>query len=316
MFAVKRLLYKGFDKVLLTDDDTGSRVEIVPACGAMLHAFMVKEEKGFLNVIDSYTDKVSFDENAESEGFKGLKLSPFPCRIPNAVYSFNDQEYRLRKYIRNGSALHGLLYNQPFTITESHADEAAATLSLLYEYKADDPGYPFAYDCVVKYILKKENTLTVVTHIQNKSASQMPIADGWHPYFSFGGSVDWLELQFQSEEMLEFVNLIPSGNILPHNQFIQPALIGSTELDNSFVLNFSKPQPMCILRDPKTKWQLEISPDQTYPYLQIYIPPHRQSIAIENLSAPPDAFNNSMGLIILQPGASTDFTTSYTLKKY
>ena len=316
MFAIKRLLDKGFDKVLLKDEHTGNSVEIVPGCGAMLHAFIVNEGNGYLNLIDSYPDKFTFDEHAESEGFKGLKLSPFPCRIPNAIYSFNNKEYRLRKYINNGSALHGLLYNQSFAITEMHADESAATLSLLYEYKAEDPGYPFAYDCAVKYIFTKKNTLIVSTRIQNKSTSAMPIADGWHPYFTFEGDVDRLILQFQAEEMLEFVNLIPSGNILPHTGFTQPAVIGSTALDNSFVLNFNKPQPMCVLRDPKTKWQIEISPDQSYPYLQIYIPPHRQSIAIENLSAPPDAFNNGIGLITLQPGESTDFTTRFAVKKY
>ena len=43
MFAIKRLLDKGFDKVLLKDEHTGNSVEIVPGCGAMLHAFIVNE---------------------------------------------------------------------------------------------------------------------------------------------------------------------------------------------------------------------------------------------------------------------------------
>ena len=71
---------------------------------------------------------------------------------------------------------------------------------------------------------------------------------------------------------------------------------------------------MC-LRDPATGWQLEIQPDASYPYLQIYIPPHRQSIAIENLSAPPDSFNNGIGLITLAAGESTVFSTQYVVKK-
>jgi aldose 1-epimerase len=58
---------------------------------------------------------------------------------------------------------------------------------------------------------------------------------------------------------------------------------------------------------------VEIRPESSYPYLQLYTPPHRESIAIENLSAAPDAFNNGMGLINLEPGASATFKTAYTI---
>ena len=50
-------------------------------------------------------------------------------------------------------------------------------------------------------------------------------------------------------------------------------------------------------------------PEKSYPILQVYTPPHRRSIAIENLSAAPDAFNNDIGLIHLQAGESYDFRT-------
>jgi len=315
MFAVKNCLENGFNKVLLIDEITETRIEIVPGCGAMLHAFIIKTTNEYLNIIDSYNHKKEFDDAAESAGFKGLKLSPFPCRIPDATYKFEGKAYRLRKFINNGAALHGLLYNQAFKIVATHADEEAATISLAYEYRAEDPGYPFMYDCTVNYILTKENKLTVTTVVHNVGESAIPIADGWHPYFTFRKNVDALELQFQSEEMLEFINLIPSGKILPFHTFIHPSRIGDTPLDNSFVLDFSKPQPCCVLRDLQTNWQLEILPDASYPYLQIYIPPHRQSIAIENLSAPPDAFNNGIGLITLQSGASATFSTAYAMRK-
>jgi aldose 1-epimerase len=73
---------------------------------------------------------------------------------------------------------------------------------------------------------------------------------------------------------------------------------------------------MLVLRDPANKIQLEIIPARSYPYLQIYTPPHRKSIAIENLSSAPDAFNNGMGLVTLAPGESADFTTTYKLTSF
>jgi aldose 1-epimerase len=56
---------------------------------------------------------------------------------------------------------------------------------------------------------------------------------------------------------------------------------------------------------------VQFFPSDSYPYLQIYTPPHRKSIAIENVSGPPDAFNNGMGFVTLEPGQSALFTTTY-----
>ncbi|MBX2921709.1 MAG: aldose 1-epimerase [Chitinophagaceae bacterium] len=312
MFLINGIHENGFDKIVLSDAIAECSVEIVPACGAMLHAFTVK---GPLNIIHSYASKTEFDTSAESGGFKGLKLSPFPCRIQNATYRFNGKEYRFNNNLSNGSAIHGLLYRQAFTVTEETVTEKEASVKLLYSYPATDPGYPFAYDCVITYTLQAGNALTISTRITNTGKAPLPVADGWHPYFGFGKSVDELELQFASEQVLEFINLIPSGKILPNAGFVTPERIGSTELDNSFILDFSKPQPLCVLRDPVSQWQLEFYPEKSYPYLQVYIPPHRKSIAIENLSAPPDSFNNGIGLITLPPGGETSFSVKYVVQK-
>ena len=70
---------------------------------------------------------------------------------------------------------------------------------------------------------------------------------------------------------------------------------------------------MIVLKDPETNLQVEVWPEKTYPYLQFYTPDHRMSIAIENLSAPPDTFNNGINLIILPPDANAVFTTMYKI---
>lgn len=310
MFGISGKLENGFDKIVLKNDQDNCSVEIIPSCGAMLHAFIVKDGRGEINFIDSYRSKKEYDESTESAGFKGLKLSPFPCRITKGSYTFNGIAYQFQPN-RDGAVLHGFLYNKSFTVAKKHADETAAQLVLQYDYAGDIAGFPFPYTCTVTYTLEKGNTLTVSTVIKNTGDSSMPVADGWHPYFTFGGKVNDLLLEFRSEEMLEFVNLIPTGKTIPFRDFVQPSLIDGREIDNSFVLNFSQPQPMCILRDPESNRQLEIYPQKGYPYLQIYIPPHRRSIAIENLSAPPDAFNNGMGLLLLEPGEVADFSTTY-----
>lgn len=314
MFDISGKLENGFEKILLKNDQDNCTIEIVPSCGAMLHAFIVKDGRGEINLIDSYSSKKEYEESAESAGFKGLKLSPFPCRINKGSYTINGTAYQFQPN-RSGVVLHGFLYNKSFTIIKEHADKTGAQLVLQYDYAGDIPGFPFPYTCTVTYTLEKGNTLTISTVVKNTGAFSMPIADGWHPYFTFGGKVNDLLLEFRSEEMLEFINLIPTGKTIPFRDFVQPAVINGREIDNSFMLDFSQPQPMCILRDPVSNLQLEIYPQKEYPYLQIYIPPHRRSIAIENLSAPPDAFNNGIGLLTIEPGGHADFSTTYKVKR-
>ena len=56
MFTVQTINHAGFDKIILQDAVTGTSVEIIPSCGAILHAFTVLHNGNFLNVIDGYKE--------------------------------------------------------------------------------------------------------------------------------------------------------------------------------------------------------------------------------------------------------------------
>jgi len=314
MFSIDSSLKHGFDLTVLRDDSNQTFVEIIPACGAILHGFTVLHEGLPLNIVAHYPNKSMFDTAVESGGFKSAKLSPFVCRMKNGVYRFAEKEYKSAGFYLGDHAIHGLIYKQAFDITEQGADAHKAFVQMTYPYRKLDTGYPFDYDCVVTYELRANNQLHISTTIINKDAGRIPVADGWHPYFTFGGSINDCMLEFQSTAQLEFdAALLPTGEQHPYETFGSLRKIGDQFFDNCFVVNFAECQPMLVFRDPSKKVQLEIRPDKTYPYLQIYTPPHRNSIAIENLSAAPDAFNNGMGLITLAAGESAHFSTQYNI---
>jgi aldose 1-epimerase len=126
-----------------------------------------------------------------------------------------------------------------------------------------------------------------------------------------GATINELSFAMNCNGMLEFSErLLPTGNILPCQQFQQLEKIGDTVLDNCFLLNDTV-QPACVLKNNVTGMQLTIQPGEAYPYLQVYTPPHRKSIAIENLSSAPDAYNNKIGLAILAPQQEKKFSTGY-----
>jgi aldose 1-epimerase len=313
-FKVERKSEGGFNKIILKDSSTHTSAEIIPDCGAILHAFTVLQHGHFINVIDQYDSAADFEANAETKGMKSCKLSPFACRIKNAKYSFGGQQYTFNKYMLGDNAIHGLLYDVAFEVKDLVADGEKAQVTLMYVYKGGNAGFPFSYNCTITYSLKKESTLTITTEITNTGEGLIPMQDGWHPYFKMGKKVDELQLEFQSKEKIIFDDtLVPNGETEPYQEFDSLKQIGDAFFDNCFSVNFAECQPMCVLRDPVQKLQVEIHPDKSYPYLQIYTPPHRNSIAIENLSAVPDAFNNGIGLITLAPQTSQVFATTFKI---
>ena len=189
-----------------------------------------------------------------------------------------------------------------------------AVVVLKFQLRIDGEGFLFQYICIENYYLKKDIELAISTDIINSAKGLMPLQDGWHPYFTFGKKIDELQLEFQSKEKIIFdKTMIPTGEKIPYQEFGSLKKIGDTKFDDCFTLNLAECQPMCVLRDKKKKLQVEIIPDKSYPYLQIYTPDHRNSIALENLSAPPDTFNNGIDLKILEPNEKANFTTVYKI---
>lgn len=314
MFSVNQTNQKDYDAVILRNVSTGNYAVIIPQWAGTLQKFVVETEQGAVNVIDSYPENADFENNKNSKDFKGSKLSPFVCRIENGTYHFAEQEYRLEKSMPAKHALHGLIYDKAFAVVSQAANDENATVTLSYEYKAEDKGYPFYYDCLITWTLAAENKLTVTTEIINKDQGLIPVQDGWHPYFRLNQAIDALELEFQAKEMVEFNDqLVPTGTLTEYTRFSSLEKIGDTFFDNCFTLNLDTCQPMCVLRDPENKIQVEFHPSTAYPYLQIYTPDHRESIAIENISGAPNAFNNGLGFTTLEAGQSALFSTSYKI---
>ncbi len=302
------------DKIVLTS--ATSRVEVWPSQGAIMNSWKVDINGSLTEVIDGYHDVVDFARHAESKGFRSCKLSPYVCRLHKGLYSYEGQQYHIGKFNLNGSSIHGLLYDLPFEILKHEANEQLAMAIVACRYGAGDKGYPFAYDMIITYTLI-DNKISISTEVTNRHSNTIPIADGWHPYFKLGHTVNDLSLQIATEHMLEFDEaLIPTGALLQDTRFTNGALLGATELDNCFLLEkLLDGQPACTLANEKQQVQLSIFANNNYPYLQAYTPPHRQSIAIENLSAAPDVFNNNMGLILLEPGETIGFSCAYEISK-
>jgi aldose 1-epimerase len=309
MFTITR------DNDLIRIQSPTSMVEIMPDCGAILNRWQVQLHGRSWEVVEGYDSTEDFSRNCEAKGFRSCKLSPYVCRIPDeGTYHFNGNTYKAGKFNLNGSSLHGLLYNVPFEVSFSEAAEEHAMVALQHHYEATDAGYPFSYFMEVVYYLLPDDTLKIATTVYNQHNGPIPVADGWHPYFSLGRPIDDLYFEMASDQMLVFDDrLIPTGAMKTEDRFEFLNSLEDVSLDNCFLLHKPLIGPACSLVNTIDKIALTVTPEDTYPYLQLYTPPQRTSIAIENLSAAPDAFNNKMGLLILDPDEQITFTTQYQI---
>jgi aldose 1-epimerase len=310
-FSVSIIDKESSPAILLKNESTEVEAEIY-AFGALLNGFTVTAKNGKKNIIDGYASPADAKENITNT-FKSAKLSPFVCRMNKGEYVFNNDLHKIQKFYLGEEAIHGLLYNAPFSIDKTVSDEDSASVLLSCYYENSNEGYPFPYSIQIEYKLNQSNTLSLTTTVTNADDTDMPLSDGWHPYFQFGETINDLRVQINSNSMLEFSShLLPTGNIISYKKFETLQHFGDTALDNCFLLK-DHLSPACIIRDDHNGLQLIIEADKSYPYLQVYTPPHRKSIAIENLSSAPDSFNNGIGLNIVKPHEQITFAASYQI---
>lgn len=281
--------------------------------GALANAYRLHQSNGtWFNCIAAF-DTPDDAKARITQGFRSAKLSPFPCRLNQGRYRFNGQDHQTGRHLLNGHAIHGLLYDAEFDLADSGSDAHSAWVRLSHRFDGGH-GYPYAYRLDIEYRLSARG-LSVATTVHNTGAQIMPLADGWHPYFTLGGSIDEHSLQLAADTQLEFnAELLPTGRSLTDSRFQAARSLHGIELDNSFVLTGpSADQPACTLS--RERLMLDIFAEQHYPLLQLYIPPERDCIAIENLSGAPDCFNNGIGLTELPPQHSRTFICRYLLRE-
>ncbi len=311
-FEVSVAGHAGEERIVLKELYTGTQAEIY-AFGALLNAFCLEKNGRIVNAVYAFESVEDAKKNI-TPMFQGAKLSPFVCRMHDGKYTFENEKHHIEKYYLKQDAIHGLIFDKHFKIKEKDATDTHAFVTLAYEYRLEDKGFPYVYNTEVTYRLQSNNRLSVTTIVTNETSKDMPLSDGWHPYFHLGDTIDTLELQFRSTHQVTFNDrLLPTGDYESYTRFNTPQQLSDTKFDNCFVLSDDFSQPACVLRDAKANLQLSIIPDASYPFLQLYTPDNRRGMAVENLSSLPDAFNNAIGLKILKPGENAAFTTVYVL---
>lgn len=262
-----------------------------------------------------------FAEDAQSSGGRGQLLMPWPNRVRDGRYSFGGAEHQLAlSEPKRHNASHGLARWVAWTVQE----HTAHSVSLTYRLMAQT-GFPWTLDLSVVYDLSADG-LTVTQTAANTSAAPAPYASGAHPYLAVGiGPVDGLELTMPAATRLltDPERLLPTGERESVDgtsyDFRVARPLRDVVLNDSFT-DLSRDErgvATTVLRDPSSGLGVALWVDDRHPWLLLYtaddVPATaRRSIAVEPMTAPPDAFRSGDDLLVLGAAGSADDEVSAT----
>lgn len=293
MFEITRCALGNFTSHRLHNTLTGEYVVILPESGGLVFQIGLAWKGTVYDLLESEPDERRL---FKAESYYAAKLVPWPNRIRDGRYAFQGKKYQLpiNEPARN-NALHGLLYAKAMKVVKSEADANSAVLTLSYDFNGSDGGYPFRLKVRLTYRLDAKG-FSCTTRARNLGEGPLPFADGWHPYFTFGGQIDRLRLELPARQFFQVdTQMIPTGK----EQFDFDGSLSGREFDTGFVVSG---EGKTRLIDPARNVTIVLWQDKSYPHLQVYTPESRKSIAIEPMSAATDAFNSGEDLTVLQPG--------------
>jgi len=249
-----------------------------------------------------------FGEDAMASAGSGQLLMPWPNRIRDGAYSFDgrDLQLGLTEPARN-NASHGLVRWAAW----SPEEHGAASVSLSYRLMAQS-GYPWTLDLHVLYDLSADG-LTVTQTATNLSGTPAPYACGAHPYLTAGAPpVDGWELTVPAA-----LRLVADDRQIPVDEedvagtpydFRVARPLRDTVLDHAFgdLARDSTGVATVQVRHPGTGLGVALWVDAHHPWLMVFSAdagwdPPRQALAVEPMTAPPDAFRSGRDLLALAP---------------
>ncbi len=243
----------------------------------------------------------------------GQVLLPWANRVAGGLYRFDGAHRQLDlTEPALGNAIHGLTRWLPWRVAEQAADRVRFELSLF-----PHPGYPHTLDLVVEYRVGTDG-LAVDISARNTGEHAAPYGFGAHPYLTPGiepaeGRADEWTLHLPAERYLAVdEQMIPVGGFdvdsSPYD-FRKPRSLAGTALDTAFCglqreldgigrIRLSAPDGRAV-----TLWL-----GRGLEWVQVFTGDalaggaRRAAVAIEPMSAPPNAFNSGTDLKRLEPG--------------
>ncbi len=250
-----------------------------------------------------------FPQDTPRPFFAGVLLAPWPNRIRDGRWTQDGNAYELAITDKaRHNAIHGLVTDGTFDVL--HQSDSSVTLEDLIDPAA---GYPFSVTVTVSYQLSDQG-LECAMSLRNEGVANAPVALGAHPYLTIGDA----PIRSLTIEAPVVSHLITDTHMIP---VAEEAIAGSNvdissrvsleklELDTGFRLGGDAPYTTTLAAHDGKKvslWQSE-----EFGWLQVFLTDEfpgpdslTSALAVEPMTAPPDALNSGTDLKWLEPAES------------
>ncbi|QHC59601.1 galactose mutarotase [Rathayibacter sp. VKM Ac-2760] len=247
-------------------------------------------------------------DGEQPPGAAGAVLVPWPNRVRDGRWLLDGAPQQLAiTDPATHSANHGLLATTRYRVGARTADSVT-----LHARVDSAPGYPFALATSVRYALHPDG---IDAHhvLVNESDRSAPVALGVHPYLRAGDAAEpRIRLPARERLVLDERHL-PTGERHPVDGTPFDLRAGVLERDAPWHASLT-----ALDREPDGTVRADLSApghgrtvlwaDASFTVFQLYIDRDRQppAIAIEPMTAPPDALNSGEGLRWLAPGERSE----------
>ncbi|TQL47012.1 aldose 1-epimerase [Homoserinimonas aerilata] len=272
-------------------------------------------------VIDGTAVTQPYPESSRPPFGDGIVLVPWPNRVEDGRWLLDGevQQLDVTEPDRN-SAIHGLLRNAPYTVAERSDDAVTLAATVFPQH-----GYPFLLDTTVRYELLADG-LRVTHTVTNHSDAAAPVALGVHPFFRIGEvPTDDLVLTLSASSRFETdARLNPVGELATAGtrfDLSEGVPVRELQLDDAFggLTPDADGTFSCSLTATDGR-SLRVWQESDWRWVQVFTTREfptdggpATAIAIEPMTAPPNAFNSGLGVRWLQPGESWSTSWGVTL---
>lgn len=252
------------------------------------------------------------DGYAEDEicpGSAGQILAPWPNRIRDGAYRFDERTYQLdlTEPARH-NAIHGLVNWSAWQLVEAAPD--AVTLG--YDLPPT-PGYPWALRLRTRWSVGADG-LRAEHEVTNRSGEPAPFGFSVHPYLRLPkAAVEEVSMRVPAR-----TRVLLDSRLLPvaatevagtEYDYTEPRPIGAAVLDLAFgdLVRDDDGGSSVTLAAPDGS-AVHIWADRAFGWWQVFTGDtltgerYRRSVAVEPMTCPADAFRSGRDLIVLAPG--------------
>ena len=273
---------------------SGTRVELEDAANQVV----VSIEPGAGNKTQSMTVK---GHNVLAP--QGIPLlAPWANRLDEQAFYANGHKYSFNMElgnIRGEHPIHGFVGTaSQWEVVEAKSDASSAWVTSRLEFFRQPTWmaqFPFAHTIEITHRLQN-GALEIAASLNNLSTDPMPVAIGFHPYFTLGDAPrdDWRIAVGARTEWVLSADKIPTGEIRPIEQrFADPraAKLGEHDLDHVFGDLARDAAGRAVMSVTGRREKLEVVYGPNYRASVVYAPKGRDFICFEPMAGITNALN-------------------------